>query len=166
MPTALVPAALLERYPGIESIGIITPYKAQAILLIREFCKAYDVNSKDDLESMGIEVDTVDAFQGRECEVVIYSCVRCNAEGRLGFVSDERRMNVAFTRAKFAFWIFCNVPTMSSKSGPWQERINSAINLQVVWQQHNPNAAAHGGYYPANQHAAQSAEWVHWPGMP
>ena len=52
------------------------------------------------LEPLGIEVDTVDAFQGREAEAVLVSCVRSNTEGRLGFLTDLRRMNVALTRAK------------------------------------------------------------------
>jgi superfamily I DNA and/or RNA helicase len=47
-----------------------------------------------------IEVSTVDGFQGREKEVLVISTVRCNGQGRLGFLKDHRRMNVAFTRAR------------------------------------------------------------------
>src|SRR5215468_511167 len=69
-------------------IAVITPYRAQAARMAPL------------LEPLGIEVDTVDAFQGREAEAVLVSCVRSNAEGRLGFLTDLRRMNVALTRAK------------------------------------------------------------------
>ena len=69
-------------------IAVITPYAAQA-RLIRRLC-----------EVDGVEVDTVDGFQGREKDVVIISCVRCNREGAIGFLGDTRRMNVALTRAK------------------------------------------------------------------
>ena len=43
---------------------------------------------------------TMNAWQGREEEVVLCSLVRSNPEGRLGFVADERRLTVALTRAK------------------------------------------------------------------
>lgn len=51
-----------------------------------------------------IEVNTVDAFQGSEKDVIIFNCVRSNYEGMLqkslGFLLDERRLNVAITRPK------------------------------------------------------------------
>ena len=46
------------------------------------------------------EISTIDSFQGREKEAVIFSCVRSNRDGSVGFLSDERRINVAFSRAK------------------------------------------------------------------
>jgi len=80
--------ALLAEGLGPPQIAVITPYRAQAARM------------GPLLEPLGIEVDTVDAFQGREAEAVLVSCVRSNAEGRLGFLTDLRRMNVALTRAK------------------------------------------------------------------
>jgi len=71
-----------------EQIAVVTPYRAQVALLAPA------------LEPLGIEVDTVDAFQGREAEAVLISCVRSNGRGELGFLQDLRRMNVALTRAK------------------------------------------------------------------
>ena len=38
--------------------------------------------------------------QGREAEVVVFSTVRRNPHGSIGFVSDERRLNVAITRPR------------------------------------------------------------------
>jgi ATP-dependent RNA/DNA helicase IGHMBP2 len=48
----------------------------------------------------GIEVSTVDGFQGREKEVIIISMVRSNPHHHIGFLANDRRMNVAVTRAK------------------------------------------------------------------
>ncbi|WP_146578054.1 AAA domain-containing protein [Neorhodopirellula pilleata] len=69
-------------------IAIIAPYAAQVRLLRQRL----------DLE--GLEVDTVDGFQGREKEVVLLTMVRSNPEGVIGFLADRRRSNVAMTRAK------------------------------------------------------------------
>jgi ATP-dependent RNA/DNA helicase IGHMBP2 len=71
-----------------DQVAVISPYRAQAMRLGVV------------LEPLGIEVDTVDAFQGREAEAVLVSCVRSNPEVRLGFLTDLRRMNVALTRGK------------------------------------------------------------------
>ena len=71
-----------------RDIAVITPYAAQAKFL----------RGLIDIE--GLEIDTVDGFQGREKEAVIISLVRSNPRGEIGFLNDVRRMNVALTRAR------------------------------------------------------------------
>jgi superfamily I DNA and/or RNA helicase len=71
-----------------REIAVITPYAAQVRWL------------RQHLPQDGVEVDTVDGFQGREKEAVIISLVRSNNEGEIGFLADTRRMNVALTRAR------------------------------------------------------------------
>eukprot|EP00438_Fugacium_kawagutii_P036568 Skav212110 [mRNA] locus=scaffold686:198788:202494:- [translate_table: standard] len=47
-----------------------------------------------------VRVNTIDAFQGQEFEAVICSTVRAFSGGSIGFLRDDRRLNVALTRAK------------------------------------------------------------------
>jgi superfamily I DNA and/or RNA helicase len=73
-----------------RDIGVITPYAGQ-VRTIRD-------QMPENLH--GVEVRTVDGYQGREKEVIVFSCVRSNKDGNIGFLSDARRLNVALTRAK------------------------------------------------------------------
>ena len=73
-----------------EDIGVISPYAGQ-VRLIRSMV--------DDLIE-GLEVKSVDGYQGREKEIIVLSTVRSNDSGKVGFLSNYRRLNVALTRAK------------------------------------------------------------------
>ncbi|KAI1005560.1 putative ATP-dependent helicase [Podosphaera aphanis] len=81
-------------------IGIITTYKAQLIELKVRFENRFGESIFDE-----IEFNTTDAFQGREREIIIFSCVRAKASGGIGFLGDIRRMNVGLTRAKSSLWV-------------------------------------------------------------
>ncbi len=73
-----------------NDIGIISPYSGQVRLIGQMM--------PEDLE--GVEVKSVDGYQGREKEIIILSTVRSNSDGNIGFLKDSRRLNVAMTRAK------------------------------------------------------------------
>jgi senataxin len=81
-------------------IGIITTYKAQLNELKARFSTKFGAAIFDE-----IEFNTTDAFQGREREIIIFSCVRAKATGGIGFLGDIRRMNVGLTRAKSSLWV-------------------------------------------------------------
>ncbi|XP_057823525.2 uncharacterized protein LOC131035819 isoform X2 [Cryptomeria japonica] len=101
------------------SVGIITPYKLQLKCLQREF----DSVLKSD-EGKGLYINTVDAFQGQERDVIIMSCVRASNHG-VGFVADVRRMNVALTRARRALWVMGNAAALK-QSSDWSALIEDS----------------------------------------
>jgi DNA polymerase alpha-associated DNA helicase A len=47
-------------------------------------------------EFPGIELGSVDGFQGREKEAIIVSLVRSNSDGEVGFLGEKRRLNGTF----------------------------------------------------------------------
>lgn len=84
-------------------VGIITPYKSQLRELRSRFAQKYG-----DSVFATVEFNTTDAFQGRESEIIIFSCVRASVSKGIGFLSDIRRMNVGITRAKSSLWVLGN----------------------------------------------------------
>jgi senataxin len=97
---------LTSDYPDYNfkgKVGIITPYKSQLRELKQRFMNAYGQTIIED-----IDFNTTDAFQGRESEVIIFSCVRASPAGGIGFLQDIRRMNVGLTRAKSSLWVLGN----------------------------------------------------------
>ena len=73
-------------------IGIITGYKAQKDSILK-------IYRNGNFKNIGnVDINTLDAFQGRENDIIIYSTVRTN--GSIGFQQEKERVNVAFSRAK------------------------------------------------------------------
>ena len=103
-------------------IGIISPYKAQVMHLQDEINQDFDLQSFQSQMS----VDTVDAFQGRERDIIYISLVRSNEDGEIGFLKDIRRMNVAMTRAKMKLVIFGDSSTLGSF--PFYDQLIDYVN--------------------------------------
>lgn len=88
------------------TVGVITGYSAQKALIMKEI-NNYNLDNK-------IDVNTVDAFQGREKDIIIYSTVRSNEKDRsIGFQKEAERINVAFSRAKELLIIVGNMDMFS-----------------------------------------------------
>lgn len=111
-----------------QNIGIICPYAGQKRLV---FSKLRERRIE------GVEVNTVDGFQGREKHIIILSCVRArSSSGGIGFIADRRRMNVALTRAKYALYIIAHLQSLRA-DGDWKSLIEDAEERQVT--QHVPS---------------------------
>ncbi|KAL7818121.1 P-loop containing nucleoside triphosphate hydrolase protein [Trichoderma aethiopicum] len=88
-----------------EDIAVVTPYNAQlaALASLKE-------------KFPGIELGSVDGFQGREKEAVIVSLVRSNPDGEVGFLGEKRRLNVAMTRPKRSLTVIGDSETVKKGS--------------------------------------------------
>ena len=81
-------------------VAILTGYTAQRRLINRR------LNSElESLQALHIECNTVDAFQGREADIAIYSVTRSNNRGELGFLKKRERLNVALSRGRIGLVI-------------------------------------------------------------
>lgn len=109
---------LLKQGVKREFIGIITPYEDQLDLLKKEL--------KDK-----VEINTVDAYQGREKEIILISFVRSSKEKILGFLTDLRRLNTAITRAKRKLICLGDSETLSSH--PTYQRLIEFIKQKGVF---------------------------------
>lgn len=83
-----------------QSVVFISPYSAQV------------ERAKEVLKD--VRISTIDSFQGQEADVVILSLVRSNSEGKIGFLSDYRRMNVALTRARTKLVVIGDSATLAN----------------------------------------------------
>jgi superfamily I DNA and/or RNA helicase len=95
-----------------STVGIIAPYKAQIQLLSELVLQAPELDAIREL----ISVNTVDAFQGQERDVVYISLTRSNEQNEIGFLKEYRRMNVALTRAKSKLVVFGDSATLGKDS--------------------------------------------------
>lgn len=98
---------------GVEehNIGVISPYSSQ-IRHIKELVLP---------KHPKVEISTIDGFQGREMEVIVISLVRSNEKNEVGFLKEDRRLNVAMTRPKKQLCIIGDMETIGSGS-PFLEK--------------------------------------------
>jgi superfamily I DNA and/or RNA helicase len=95
---------------GQITMGIITPYSAQ----VDQLHKLAEASAILEPLYRFITINTVDAFQGQERDVIAIGFVRSNDNGEVGFLSDIRRTNVAMTRARKKLIMIGDSATLSS----------------------------------------------------
>ncbi|KAJ7960008.1 p-loop nucleoside triphosphate hydrolase superfamily protein [Quillaja saponaria] len=107
------------------SIGVISPYNSQ-VSEIQEEVKRYTMHSDSDFS---LSVRSVDGFQGGEEDIIIISTVRCNEDGKLGFLSSRQRTNVALTRARYCLWVLGSAETLTKRDSIWKVLVLNAMEM-------------------------------------
>ncbi|XP_017270570.1 putative helicase mov-10-B.1 [Kryptolebias marmoratus] len=106
-----------------KDIGIIAPYRKQ----VQKIRKALEKVGKDfKFQDMNLlKVGSVEEFQGQERRVILVSTVRSSSnfmefdkKFNLGFVKNEKRFNVAVTRAK-ALLVVVGNPVVLNSDPTW-----------------------------------------------
>ena len=102
---------------------VIAPYGRQVEELRRRLAGVR-------LAHLACEVLSVDAVQGRECDVAVFSVTRSNEQGQLGFLGRTywRRINVALSRARFGLTIIGDAPFCASQPGALRDVLDYMRN--------------------------------------
>lgn len=115
--------SLIDAGVRAEDIAVVTPYNAQLALLSSDLREKYP----------GLELGSVDGFQGREKEAVIVSLVRSNTKKEVGFLAEKRRLNVAMTRPRRHLCVIGDAETVGAGSGflkRWMEHLEEHADLR------------------------------------
>ncbi|WZN58489.1 P-loop-containing nucleoside triphosphate hydrolase [Chloropicon roscoffensis] len=118
-------SCLLAKYPNAlrgSDVGVIGTYKDQVDVLREKLRERLGEEFASE-----VEVLSVDAFQGREKDVIIWTTVRTEGKegrGSIGFVSDRNRMCVGLTRAKSTLVVVGDGDMLGDDSKEWWELVN------------------------------------------
>ncbi|NWX17947.1 SMBP2 protein, partial [Aegotheles bennettii] len=147
--------ALVEAGVKARDIAVVAPYNLQVDMLREHLCHRHPE----------LEVKSVDGFQGREKEAVILSLVRSNRKGEVGFLAEDRRINVAVTRARRHVAIVCDSRTVGTE--PFLRRllghlgqhgeVRSAFEYLPGLLPHNYPPQGHGGQQRGGKVPAEPA---------
>ena len=107
-----------------KDIGIITLYNAQKFRLIEEFAK--------DKRYIDLKISSIDGFQGMEKDYIIISTVRSNDLGMLGFAKNQKRVNVALTRARKGLILVGNCKCFSKRPNIWRDFISFYYSKKLI----------------------------------
>jgi superfamily I DNA and/or RNA helicase len=109
-----------------QLIAVLTPYSRQVELLESKLSHFANV-----------EVSSIDGFQGREADIVVFVTVRCNVHYEIGFLKDLRRMNVALTRAKAGVILLGNRATLTMGTADpestevWRRLLATLVEIKI-----------------------------------
>ena len=124
-----------ESFSG--TIGVVTPYSAQVSLIKGKIASDPEMRKLALDFSSSFEINTVDAYQGRERDIIIFSAVRSNRNGQIGFLKDWRRLNVALTRAKCGLLIVGDFCTLTEGDPHWASLGTWCQELGCLFDDHS-----------------------------
>jgi len=124
---------------SLKKMGVISPYSQQV----------YDIKKKiqanDSSLQCNLEVNTVDGFQGREKDVIVFSTVRSRKKDEtarekktIGFLKDKRRMNVSLSRARLSLIVVGNAKRLKI-SKLWRSLIEFAMKNKSCFRVEEAN---------------------------
>lgn len=105
------------------SVGVVSPYKGQ-VRAIKD--RIGDKYSSVSGQLFSLNVRSVDGFQGGEEDVIMISTVRSNGNGKVGFLCNRQRANVALTRARHCLWVIGNETTLALSGSVWAKLISES----------------------------------------
>ncbi|XP_068443578.1 DNA replication ATP-dependent helicase/nuclease DNA2 isoform X2 [Clinocottus analis] len=153
-PVCFLDCSMVPALESVEKGGVSNHTEAALIhrllsLLLKAGCKASDIGViapyRQQLKSIsallqssvftGVEVNTVDRYQGRDKSLIIFSFVRSTAEeGNLGeLLKDWRRLNVAITRAKHKLLMVGSITTLR-RYAPVEKLLNHLQQENMIIQ--------------------------------
>lgn len=156
---SLIKKALASGLDAPKSVGVVTPYRGQ-VQLIKEMIAEDKELSLAVLKEVSLEVSTVDGFQGkhpcgvaccectskhlisdksllhagREKDLIVFSAVRSNRSGQIGFLTDWRRLNVALTRARSGLFVVGDLETLEEGDRHWAAFGKWCRELQCIYR--------------------------------
>ncbi len=127
-------AQIIDELGPKQKIGIITFYRGQTQKIKQDLKKRLKKDYEEIKEQ--VEIGTVDAFQGKEFDVVFLSLVITNKENEIGFLESRNRMCVALSRAKKCLVVVGNDHILNYKysverNGKWEER-DASVELKCL----------------------------------
>ncbi|KAL4853029.1 putative helicase MAGATAMA 3 [Chlorella vulgaris] len=154
---------LRHRHPQLgkqPSVAVISPYKAQVSLLRRLFKAALGEEA-----AKLVDINTIDGFQGREKDVAFFSTVRSQRGSRgIGFVADERRINVGLTRARATLILVGHVESLQGNPR-WSALVSHARKSRCMYKAGKVvsewvTQLAEGQVAPVEPTQEDTAEWM------
>uniref|UniRef100_A0A453QYY6 Helicase ATP-binding domain-containing protein n=1 Tax=Aegilops tauschii subsp. strangulata TaxID=200361 RepID=A0A453QYY6_AEGTS len=114
------------------SVGVVSPYSCQVGVIKDRLRDKYET-----CDGFHVRVKSIDGFQGEEDDIIILSTVRSNESGGLGFLADNRRTNVALTRARHCLWIVGNATTLYKSGTVWKNLVHDARSRNCIINANN-----------------------------
>lgn len=119
-----------KKFYGDASIGIISPYSEQ-VRFLRD-----KIDDDKTFEGSDLSIGSIDGFQGQERDVIYITLVRSNMGGEVGFLKDNKRLNVAMTRAKKKLIVIGDMSTLVHESifNRLSEFVESNGSYKSAWE--------------------------------